>query len=87
MEIKGLGNTDFRPVFRYVEELRRKGELLQLKGLLYFTDGRGTFPAEKPPSETAFILHEDGWDSPQVPSWAIKMRLTEDEILDQSFGN
>ena len=87
MEIKGLGNTDFRPVFRYVEELRRKGELLQLKGLLYFTDGRGTFPAEKPPYETAFILHEDGWDSPQVPSWAIKMRLTEDEILDQSFGN
>ena len=87
MEIKGLGNTDFRPVFRYVEELRRKGELLQLKGLLYFTDGRGTFPTEKPPYETAFILHEDGWDSPQVPSWAIKMRLTEDEILDQSFGN
>jgi len=87
MEIKGLGNTDFRPVFRYVEELRRKGELLQLKGLLYFTDGRGMFPAEKPPYETAFILHEDGWSTPQVPAWAIKMRLTEDEILDQSFGN
>lgn len=87
MEIKGLGNTDFRPVFRYVEELRRKGELLQLKGLLYFTDGRGAFPGEKPPYETAFILHEDGWAAPQIPSWAIKMRLTEDEILDQSFGN
>lgn len=87
MEIKGLGNTDFRPVFRYVEELQRKGELLQLKGLLYFTDGRGTFPGEKPLYETAFILHEDGWGAPQVPSWAIKMRLTEDEILDQSFGN
>lgn len=87
MEIKGMGNTDFRPVFRHVEELRHKGELLQLKGLLYFTDGRGMFPGEKPPYETAFILHEDGWDTPQVPSWAIKMRLTEDEILDQSFGN
>lgn len=87
MEIKGLGNTDFRPVFQYVEELQRKGELLRLKGLLYFTDGRGTFPGEKPPYETAFILHEDGWGTPQVPSWAIKMRLTEDEILDQSFGN
>lgn len=87
MEIKGLGQTDFRPVFRHVEELRCKGELLQLKGLLYFTDGRGAFPEEKPPYETAFILHEDGWDTPQVPSWAIKLRLTEDEILDQSFGN
>ena len=74
-------------MFSYVDELRQRGELSQLKGLSYFTDGKGTFPAGKPPYETAFILHEDGWDSPQVPSWAIKMRLTEDEILDQSFGN
>lgn len=85
MEIKGLGQTDFRPVFRYVEELRQKGELTQLKGLLYFTDGKGTFPAVKPPYETAFILHHDGWDTPPIPQWAIQLTLTEDEILDQRF--
>ncbi len=85
MEIKGLGQTDFRPVFRRVEELRQKGELPQLKGLLYFTDGRGIFPSRKPPYETAFILHHDGWDTPPVPQWAMQLTLTEDEILDQRF--
>ena len=67
------------------EELRQKGELTQLKGLLYFTDGKGTFPAVKPPYETAFILHHDGWDTPPIPQWAIQLTLTEDEILDQRF--
>ena len=87
MEIKGLGKTDFRPVFRYIEELQQTGELSQLKGLLYFTDGRGIFPARKPSYETAFILHHDGWETPQVPQWAIQLILTEDEILDQRFGS
>ena len=87
MEIKGLGKTDFRPVFRYIEELQQKGELTQLKGLLYFTDGQGVFPARKPSYETAFILHHDGWETPQVPQWAMQLILTEDEILDQRFGS
>lgn len=87
MEIKGLGNTDFRPVFQHIEELRHKGELLNLKGLLYFTDGRGVFPAAKPPYETAFVLHQDAWDTPEVPRWAIKLIVTEDDILDQRFGS
>ena len=85
MEIKGLGQTDFRPVFSYVDELRQKGELSQLKGLIYFTDGKGTFPAVKSPYETAFILHHDGWDTPPIPQWAMQLTLTEDEILDQRF--
>ena len=87
MEIKGLGKTDFRPVFQYISALQKKGELRYLQGLLYFTDGRGTFPCEKPPYETAFILHDDGWDPPQIPSWAMHLTLTEDEILEQRFGS
>ncbi len=47
MEIKGLGQTDFRPVFAHVEELQRQGQLRHLQGLLYFTDGDGTFPGKK----------------------------------------
>ena len=37
LEIKGLGRTDFRPVFHYVDELVRRHELTALQGLLYFT--------------------------------------------------
>ena len=40
MAIKGLGGTDFRPVFQRVDEMIRDGEFANLKGLIYFTDGR-----------------------------------------------
>lgn len=39
MAIKGLGGTDFRPVFQRVDEMIRDGEFANLKGLIYFTDG------------------------------------------------
>ena len=85
MEIKGLGKTDFRPVFAYVEELLASHELSDLRGLLYFTDGKGVYPEKKPPYETAFILHGDeAFDAP-VPPWAIRLEITEDEILDRRF--
>ena len=43
MQIKGLGGTDFRPVFSYVDRLIGQNEFQNLKGLIYFTDGFGTF--------------------------------------------
>lgn len=85
MQILGLGQTDFRPVFQYVETLRSKGELRNLQGLIYFTDGEGDFPAKKPDYDTAFILHCDDCCQPPVPSWAIRITLTEDEILEKQF--
>lgn len=85
MEIHGLGTTDFRPVFRYVEDLQRSGELRQLQGLLYFTDGRGTFPKHKPPYPTAFILHEKNLENRSVPPWAGKLIVTEEEIRNGTF--
>lgn len=48
MQIRGLGGTDFRPVFEYIEDLRKEKEFVNLKGLIYFTDGFGTFPEQKP---------------------------------------
>lgn len=39
MAIKGLGGTDFRPVFQRVDKMIRDGEFANLKGLIYFTDG------------------------------------------------
>ena len=87
MQIKGLGQTDFRPVFARVEELIRRRELTDLRGLLYFTDGLGTFPEKRPPYDTAFIIHTDDYHEVQVPPWAMHMVLTEDEILDSRFSN
>ena len=81
MEIKGLGNTDFTPVFAYVDELIRKHELNDLRGLIYFTDGLGKFPAKKPDYETAFVLHRDDYREPAVPSWAMHMTLTDEEVM------
>ena len=80
MTIRGLGGTDFRPVFSYVDWLREKKEFQNLKGLIYFTDGWGTFPAKKPEYETAFVFIDDGKNNYAVPPWAIKLVLQKEEI-------
>ena len=80
MTIKGLGGTDFRPVFAYVDELRRGKEFQNLKGLIYFTDGYGDFPEKKPDYDAAFVFVEDEYNNPDVPPWAIKLVLQKDEI-------
>ena len=80
MELKGFGGTDFRPVFQYVDELRRKKEFDNLKGLIYFTDGYGTFPEKKPDYDAAFVFIDDEYGQPEAPVWAIKLILQKDEI-------
>lgn len=80
MKIRGLGGTDFRPVFDYVDRLKMEKEFVNLKGLIYFTDGWGTFPAKKPDYHTAFVFIDDEYNNPDVPVWAIKLVLQKDEI-------
>ena len=80
MKIRGLGGTDFRPVFEYVDQLRLNKEFTNLKGLIYFTDGFGEFPARKPDYDTAFVFVDDEYNNPDVPPWAIKLVLQRDEI-------
>ena len=80
MKIHGLGGTDFRPVFSYVDWLQEKKEFENLKGLIYFTDGFGTFPAQKPKYDTAFVFIDDGWNNYEVPTWAIKLILQKEII-------
>ena len=80
MKIRGLGGTDFRPVFEYVEALRHNKEFSNLKGLIYFTDGFGEFPERKPDYHTAFVFIDDEYNNPNVPPWAIKLILQKDEI-------
>lgn len=77
--VKGGYGTDFRPVFSYVEQLQKKGELRHLKGLMYFTDGFGTYPVKPTPYETAFVFwQEEELEDTDVPDWAIKLYLTGD---------
>ncbi len=80
MTIRGLGGTDFCPVFSYVDWLREKKEFSNLKGLIYFTDGWGTFPAKKPDYDAAFVFIDDGINNYDVPPWAIKLVLQKEEI-------
>lgn len=56
MVIQGRGGTDFRPVFQFVREKQRKKELENLRALIYFTDGDGIYPRQKPDYETAFCI-------------------------------
>jgi len=80
MDIRGLGGTDFRPVFRYVDKLLSEGVFTDLKGLIYFTDGLGTYPETRPDYRTAFVFVDDGYHMPQVPVWAIRVLLKQDEL-------
>lgn len=73
--LKGGGGTDFRPAFAYVEEKLAKQEYGRLRGLLYFTDGYGIFPAKMPPYETAFLFVQGQYRDVDVPPWAIKLIL------------
>ena len=84
LTLQGFGGTDFRPVFDYIALRRRMGELRQLKGLLYFTDGCGTFPRQKPPYDTAFVFLENEGNQYEVPPWAIKLTLEPEEILEDA---
>ena len=81
MEIKGLGRTDFRPVFDYVQKLIDDHKLDEMRGLLYFTDGKGTFPAAAPGYDTAFIIHNDSLMDVWVPDWAMKVEMPSGEIM------
>ena len=76
----GFGGTDFRPVFTYVDELQEKGEFENLQGLIYFTDGLGTFPTQPTSYETAFVFMDDGSGTFKVPPWAMKVVMDEEEV-------
>ena len=80
LELYGEGGTDFRPAFAYVEELMEKREFENLRGLVYFTDGYGIFPAKMPPFRTAFIFMEQKPEDVDIPAWAMKLVITEEEL-------
>lgn len=79
MKLYGFGGTDFRPVFEYVDDLIKNKEFENLCGLIYFTDGYGTYPSNPTPYKTAFAFLEDYNNRDDVPAWAMSVYWNEDE--------
>ncbi len=71
--LTGGSATDFRPVFEHIGTMQRAGQLKNLRGLLYFTDGMGIYPTRRPPYETAFILLAEPPMALDMPRWAIRL--------------
>ncbi len=84
IQLFGFGGTDFRPVFHYVDELIEKKQFDNLRGLIYFTDGYGSFPEKKPAYETAFVFMQENYELPEIPVWAIRLVLQREDIDERS---
>ena len=63
-----------------VEELISRGELNDLRGMIYFTDGRGIYPRRRPSWETAFVFMQEDYTDALVPPWAVKLILHRDDL-------
>ena len=55
-------------------------ELKDLKALLYFTDGMGSYLAKRPAYDVAFLFLGERFDDANVPPWAMKVVLDEEEF-------
>lgn len=73
LTIVGGGGTDFRPVFARIDEHIASGALRGLKGMLYFSDGRGIFPFEPPDYEVTFAFLKHRFDDIDVPDWVRRL--------------
>ena len=82
LELYGDGGTDFRPAFEWVDRLLEQHEFHNLKGLIYFTDGFGIYPQKMPPYKTAFVFMQDNYRDVDVPVWAMKLILDEDDLTE-----
>ena len=82
LELYGDGGTDFRPAFEWVDRLLEQHEFHNLKGLIYFTDGFGIYPQKMPPYKTVFVFMQDNYREVDVPVWAMKLILDEDDLTE-----
>ena len=74
-KLTGFGDTDFRPVFQWVEDQIHLGVLRNLRGLIYFTDGFGTYPDWAPPCEAVFAFVKGNNNASEAPAWATKVEF------------
>ena len=79
--LQGGGGTDFRPAFARIARLRGEGKLRELQGVLYFTDGKGTYPSQRQPYDVAFLFLDTGDTPPEVPPWAMRLVIEPEELI------
>ena len=79
LSIAGRGGTNFTPVFERVNRMLETGHIKKLKGLLYFSDGDGVYPQEKPPYETAFIFPDFRFLDLKIPEWVVRICMEQRE--------
>lgn len=79
-KLVGFGSTDFRPVFTYVDALIERGEIANLKGMIYFTDGQGVYPEKAPDYETVFAFLNENELPNTAPAWAVRICIDEDAL-------
>jgi predicted metal-dependent peptidase len=84
-DLQGGGSTDFRPAFTYINEQIELGLIKNIGGLLYFTDGKGIYPAKKPTYKTAFLFLTE-YDEAKIPSWAMRLKLDQEEFHEHITG-
>ena len=79
----GGGGTDFRPVFQYLEKACENGDEPQVNGLLYFSDGCGTFPKKAPEYPVAVLIPQEElcYGVPELPDWVTLVTIMEDDTL------
>ena len=81
LTVHGSGGTDYRPVFEKIGEELRDGTFSHLNGLIYFTDGNGTYPSDPPSFRTVFLIDPPSTgDIPSVPRWAVKILMNGDNL-------
>ena len=80
-QVKGGFGTDFRPVFAWVDQQRRAGEIEDMEALMYFTDGMGVYPEKPTDYDTAFVFFNDEeLDDTKVPDWAVRLYIDGEKI-------
>ena len=72
-KMEGFGGTDFRPVFERVQEMIKE-DPGEIDFLVYFSDGYGEFPKEKPEYPVIFVLPEQ---NEYLPDWVIPVFMNE----------
>jgi len=81
ISLKGFGGTDFRPVFQYVDEIFTSSQKNEVNGLIYFTDGDGTYPKQMPKFKSLFVINDSCFDKSKMPLWAISLFLDSQDLI------